>query len=125
MPREPRLYLEDILRACEKIGRYTAGMDQAAFVADERTYDAVVRNLEIIGEAAKRLPPDTCQAMPQIEWRKVAGMRDWLAHAYFGIDADILWDVVENHVPQLEQTIATFLHTPREKSEERSSKYED
>ena len=118
MPREPRLCIEDILRACEKVGRYTAGMDQAAFVADERTYDAVVRNLEIIGEAAKRLPLDLREAMPQIEWRKVAGMRDWLAHAYFGIDADILWDVVENHVPQLEQTTATFLRTTGEKTED-------
>jgi uncharacterized protein with HEPN domain len=106
--RDWRLFLADVLRACEKILRFTDGLDRAQFFADDRTYDAVVRNLEILGEAAKHLPDEVCRQMPQIEWRKVAGMRDWLAHAYFGIDPDILWDVVENKVKAMKQCVHTF-----------------
>jgi len=96
MSRDWKIYLADIVVSCDKITRYTAGLTQPAFQADERTYDAVVRNLEIIGEAAKHIPHDLRCQVPTIERRKIAGMRDWLAHAYFGIDPDILWDVVQN-----------------------------
>jgi uncharacterized protein with HEPN domain len=108
MSRDWRLFINDILQSCEKVRRYTIGMTQAQFLADDRTYDAVLRNLEIIGEAAKRLPIDVRQNMPQIEWAKIAGMRDWLAHAYFGLDADIIWDVVESKLPELEQAVQGF-----------------
>lgn len=101
MSRDPELYLDDIEASCEKVQRYTAGMDRAAFLADERTYDAVVRNLEIIGEAAKRVSDELRHRMPGIEWRRIAGLRDILAHAYFGIDNEVLWDIVHNKVPQL------------------------
>ncbi len=84
MSRDWKLYLADIRRCCERVHRYTSGMTQQQFLADDRTYDAVVRNLEIIGEAVKGLPPDVRQQMPNIEWQKIAGMRDWLAHAYLG-----------------------------------------
>jgi uncharacterized protein with HEPN domain len=80
-------------------------MDRAAFEADERTYDAVVRNLELIGEAVKQLPDLARALAPGIEWRKIAGTRDFLAHAYFGIDGDILWDVVSNKVPELRKAL--------------------
>jgi uncharacterized protein with HEPN domain len=105
MSREWRLYLNDMLKGCEKARRYTAGMDRQAFLEDERTYDAVVRNLEIIGEAAKRIPDDVRRRVTGVEWRKIAGMRDWIAHAYFGLDPDILWDVIANKVPELMQSL--------------------
>jgi uncharacterized protein with HEPN domain len=105
MSRDWRLFLDDILASCEKVRRYTAGMDRSAFFRDDRTYDAVVRNLEIIGEAAKRIPDEARLAMPGIEWRKIAGMRDWIVHAYFGLDPDILWDVIENKVPELDAAL--------------------
>ena len=105
MFRDPKLYLNDIIRCCERVQRYTAEMTQEQFLADERTYDAVLRNLEIIGEAVKGLPPEVRQQMQNIQWQKIAGMRDWLAHAYFGIDDDILWDVIANHVALLGQDV--------------------
>lgn len=108
MSRDWRFFLHDILQSCDRIGRYCQGMTRERLLADERTYDAVVRNLEVIGEAAKHLPDEVRAHIPQIEWRKVAGMRDWLAHAYFGIDEDILWDVVENKIPKLKLAVQAY-----------------
>lgn len=71
MSRDWRLYVKDILQCCEKICRFTAGMTTEQFLVDDRTYDAVLRNLEIIGEAAKRLPPDVRARIPQLEWKKI------------------------------------------------------
>lgn len=109
MFRDWRLFLNDMLEACRRVRVYSAGRDQAGLVADEMAYDAVLRNLEIIGEAAKRIPPDVREKMPQIEWTKMGAMRNWLAHAYFHVNADIVWDVVENKLPELEAAIRTFL----------------
>jgi len=107
--RDPRMYLEDILHSCERIIEYVEGMNLDQFVGDSRTYDAVVRNLEVIGEASKKLPQATRERLPGVEWRKISGLRDYLAHAYFGIDDDILWDVVGNKVPQLATMVREFL----------------
>ncbi len=101
MSREGRLFWNDILAGCRKVVRYTEGYDLAAFRQDERTYDAVLRNLEIIGETAKRLPQDLKAQAPDVDWIRIAGLRDVIAHAYFGIDDDIIWDVVCNKVPDL------------------------
>ncbi len=108
MPRDSAMYLDDIGIACEKIIRFTDGMSQTDFAGDEKTFDAVVRNLEIIGEAAKHLPNEIQAAMPGINWRGASGLRDMLAHAYFGIDEDILWDVVQNKIPPLLKAITDF-----------------
>jgi uncharacterized protein with HEPN domain len=109
MSRDYTFYLEDILNSCEKTLRYTNKMTLEQFCLDEKTYDAVLRNLEIIGEAAKQIPDEICVLMPDIEWRKAAGLRDMLAHAYFGIDNTILWDVIENKIPELQQAVKTLL----------------
>jgi uncharacterized protein with HEPN domain len=99
--RDWRLYWDDIIAACEKVLRYTDGMDRESFLEDEKTFDAVLRNLEVIGEAAKNLPPEARQLASEIEWRKIAGFRDFLAHAYFGVDPDIVWSVVQDKIPEL------------------------
>jgi uncharacterized protein with HEPN domain len=97
-----------MIKACEKVGRYTAGLDRRAFFADERTVDAVVRNIQILGDAAKQIPDDVRQRMPEVEWRKVSGMRNVIVHAYFDVDDDILWLAVENKIPELLRTLQAF-----------------
>ena len=101
MSREWQLYWSDILQCCRKVLRYVDGMTREQFEADERTYDAVLRNLEIIGEAVKHLPDEARTLAPQIEWRNIAGFRDIVAHAYFGIDSEIVWDIVSTKVPDM------------------------
>ncbi len=108
MSRDWELYIEDILDACGKIVLYTEGMSFEQFTTDTKTYDAVVRNLEIIGEASKNIPDTARVTMPEIEWRKAAGLRDIIAHAYFGIDDQILWDIVKRKVPEMLHAVKTL-----------------
>lgn len=105
MSRDELLYLEDIVECCEKVLRYTSGMTYKDFVYDDLHFDAVLRNLEIIGEAVKHIPEETRGKYPHVKWRKIAGFRDIVAHNYFGVSDEIVWDVVENIIPVLlEQT---------------------
>ncbi len=105
MSRSPKLYLEDIRIACDKITRFIEGMTFESFKADERTYDAVIRNLEIIGEAAKNIPDDISQSHPEIEWRAITALRNIVSHEYFGVRDEIIWDIITNKVPNLRTQI--------------------
>jgi len=105
MLREQRFYLTDILESCDKIIRYTRSLTLAEFVNDEKTFDATMRNLEIIGEAVKYISKDIIMSYPEIEWRKITGLRNTIIHEYFGIDEDIIWDVVQNKIPFLTDQI--------------------
>lgn len=87
-------FLTDILEAIRRIQSYTAGMTFETFLRDMKTQDAVIRNLEIIGEAAKRLSDEVRQRYPAIPWRSMAGLRDRLIHNYFGISLDVVWEIV-------------------------------
>jgi len=109
MSRDESLYLEDIQDACEKVLKFTAGMAYKDFVHDDLHFDAVVRNLEIIGEAAKNISEETRQNYPSVKWRKIAGFRDIVAHNYFGVSDEIVWDVVENEIPLLLEQIRIML----------------
>jgi uncharacterized protein with HEPN domain len=108
MSRDWQFYFDDMVAGCEKVLRFTAGMNRREFFDDEKTHDAVVRNIQIVGEAAKHIPLEVRLKMPDIEWRKIAGMRDLIVHAYFGIDPDILWLTVEAKVPELLRTLQAF-----------------
>jgi uncharacterized protein with HEPN domain len=109
MSRDSRVYLEDILEAAGKISKYVAGMDFPAFAADSKTQDAVVRNLEIIGEAVRTLPEEIRSLRPAVDWRRISGLRNILIHEYFGVDVAIVWDIVQNKVPGLEAAVRTML----------------
>lgn len=108
MSRKPEQRIDDIIACCEKILRFTSEMNQQQLVEQELVMDAVLRNIEIIGEATKHLPDDMRAKMPSIEWKKIAGMRDWISHVYYRVDDGIVWDAVENKVPELLRTLRDF-----------------
>lgn len=100
MARSHLLYLEDMQLAMERISRYCAGMDFAGFCASELVQDGVVRNLEVIGEAAKKVPETVQQACPQLPWSQMYRMRNRISHEYFGLDMATIWRVATSHLPQ-------------------------
>jgi uncharacterized protein with HEPN domain len=109
MRRDTRLYLDDILEAITRVREYVFGMEYDAFAGDRKTVDAVVRNLEIIGEAARNLPDEKRDLAPEIEWRKIIGLRNLLTHEYFGINPVIVWDVAQNKLAMLETACRRLL----------------
>jgi len=107
--RDRSLYLKDILNAIESIETFMAGMDFEAFRTDDKTASAVIRKLEVIGEAVKQLPEGVQQRYPNIPWKQVAGMRDKLIHFYFGVDPGLIWQTVTSRLPSLKATIQEML----------------
>ena len=99
--REWRFYVDDMIGFAEKVQSFTDGMDQDTFVSDALTYDATLRNLELIGEAAAHIPGAIRETYPEIPWRTMVSTRHRIAHGYLGIDDDIIWDIIQNDIPVL------------------------
>ena len=107
--RDASLLLQDILDCVKNIDRYTNGLDHEAFEKDRKTIDAVVRNLEIIGEAANSLPTSYREGHGEIEWPQIVGLRNRIIHEYFDVDLDIIWFIIENELAQLKTKIEKLL----------------
>lgn len=101
MRRTYRDYAADILASLRELQEFTEGLDFDAFSRDRKTVNAVVRSLEVMGEAAKRMPPEVRERHPDIPWKRMTGMRDKLIHEYSGVDLEIVWGVVKDELPPL------------------------
>ena len=109
MKRDYRLFFEGILDSTEKIEEFVADMSFDEFVNDDKTSSAVMRKLEIIGEATKNLPGDIRRKYKGLPWREMARMRDKITHAYFGINYKIVWNVIKERLPENKPTIQQIL----------------
>lgn len=105
MSREISLYLEDITNSIKKIQTYTDAISKDQLFTDDRTYDAVVFNLQIIGEASKNIPENIRDRYSQVEWKKIIGLRNIIAHAYFSLEDDILWDILQTKLAPLKTCV--------------------
>jgi uncharacterized protein with HEPN domain len=105
MSKDYKIYIEDILDSIEKISRYVRNKSYLDFSSDEMVIDAVIRNLEIIGEAAKCIDKDIKERNPQVPWKKIAGLRDILAHSYSTINIRLIWETIEDGLPELKEQL--------------------
>lgn len=101
MSREWRFYRNDMIEFAQLVLEYTDGYSQAEFEQDRRTYDATLRNIELIGEAATHIPAEIRAQTPNIPWRQLIATRNHIIHAYLGLDNDILWSIIQTDIPQL------------------------
>lgn len=109
MRRDYRDYLQDMLTAIDEVAEFTEGISFEAFTQDRKTVNAVVRSLEVLGEAAKSIPEDLRANAPGVPWKYMAGMRDKLIHRYFGVDLSIVWTVVKDELPPLRPDIECLM----------------
>lgn len=97
--RDDDLLLSDMIECCRKILNFVQGMEYESFTNDEKTVDAVIRNFEVLGEAGKYISAEIRSENPLVEWRKISDFRNILIHQYFGIDYEIMWDIIQHELP--------------------------
>ncbi|MDD9984040.1 MAG: DUF86 domain-containing protein [Gammaproteobacteria bacterium] len=107
--REWRFYVEDMLKFCDKVLMYTAGLDKHTFLSEQRTYDATLRNLELIGEAATHVPNEVRNAHSDVPWHAIIGTRNRLAHGYLHISDDVIWSIIQDAIPNLVLSLRNLL----------------
>ena len=107
--RDTLLLLDDMLQSARKIKEYTKNLDYDSFILDNKTIDAVVRNFEIIGEAANRIDQDFRDSNPEIEWKRIRGFRNRIIHDYFGIDYEIVWSIIETYLDEMIDWLDTII----------------
>lgn len=112
-PRDWKLRIRDILDSIAKISRYTDGMSLTEFEADDKTIDAVVRNIEVIGEAATHIPDGIQEGYPDLPWPEMRAMRNILAHEYFGVSLPIIWQTIQDNLPPLVEQLERLLNNER------------
>ena len=109
MKRDYSLYIKDILDCIERVEEFVGDMNFDEFLADDKTSSAVVRKLEIIGEATKNIPKSITQKYDEVPWKEMARMRDKIIHFYFGVDYEIVWNVIKERLPEIKPTILQIL----------------
>lgn len=107
--REPDVLLEDILMCAKNLREYVFGMDFEDFVKDNKTKDAIIRNLEVIGEAVSKLPDSFKEEYPNIPWRRIIAMRNRIIHEYFGLKVDVIWRVATEDIDELCEALQEIL----------------
>lgn len=113
MKKNPKIFLQHIKESMEEIEKHTENMSEKEFMDDIKTQDAVVRRIETIGEAVKNIPSDFKRKNIQVEWREIAGTRDKLIHEYFGVDLNLVWEIINKNIPKLKKQILKILENLR------------
>jgi uncharacterized protein with HEPN domain len=114
MKRTYRDYILDVLSSIQEIEEFTEGMEVGEFIGDRKTVNAVIRSLEVMGEAAKKIPAEIRNRHPKIPWKYLAGIRDKLIHEYHGVDLEIVWEVVKKEIPPMKPKFEKILEELKE-----------
>lgn len=115
MKKDPSIFIKHILESIELIEAYSKDISKATFTKDKKLQDAIIRRIEIIGEAVKNLPSEFTTKHKAVPWNDIAGTRDKLIHPYFGVDLDLTFDIVKSELPKLKKNIVEILRSEKSK----------